>query len=116
MLIRTARPAPGSALARNLDTVIAAHEAAEAVFVAGHGAGNLSVFYPYVTDHQRGAWLDVPELLVRHQPMDTPADVEAFLSRFSQLPGALDDERRRLEADARAGIIPLPRCWTACSR
>ncbi|MFN7180548.1 DUF885 domain-containing protein [Hyphomonas sp.] len=106
VLIRTARPAPGSALARNLDTVIAAHEAAEAVFVAGHGAGNLSVFYPYVADHQRGAWLDVPELLVRHQPMDTPADVDAFLSRFSQLPGALDDERRRLEADARAGIIP----------
>ncbi len=106
VLVRTRRPAPGSALARHLDTLIAAHEAAEAVFVAGHGAGNLSVFYPYVADHLRGAWLDVPELLVRHQPMETPADVEAFLSRFAQLSGALDDERRRLEADARAGIVP----------
>lgn len=106
VLVHTARPAPGSALARNLDTVIAAHEAAEAVFVAGHGAGNLSVFHPYVADHMRGAWLDVPELLVRHQPMESAGDVEAFLSRFAQFPGALDDERRRLEADARAGIIP----------
>jgi uncharacterized protein (DUF885 family) len=105
-LVRTARPAPGSALARNLDTVIAAHEAAEAVLVSGHGAGDLSVFYPYVADHMRGAYLDVPELLVRFQPMETPEDVDAFLARMAQLPGALDDERRRLDADARAGVVP----------
>lgn len=106
VLLRTARPAPSSVLARNLDTVIAAHEAAEEVLVFGHGAGDLSTFHPYVFDHIRGAWIEVPELLVRHQPMETPEDADAFLSRFSQLPGALDDERRRLEADARAGIIP----------
>lgn len=106
VLVRTARPAPGSALARHLDTLISAHETAEAVLVTGHGSGSLSIYRPYVADHLRGAWLDVPELLVRHQPMETPADVEAFLSRFAQLPGALDDERRRLEADARSGIIP----------
>lgn len=106
VLVRTARPAPGSALARNLDTVIAAHEAAEAVLVAGHGTGDLSTFYPYVVDHMRGAYLDVPEMLVRFQPMETPGDVEAFLARMAQLPGAMDDERRRLDADARAGVIP----------
>jgi uncharacterized protein (DUF885 family) len=115
VLVRTARPAPGSALARNLDTVIAAHEAAEAVLVSGHGTGNLSAFYPYVADHMRGAYLDVPELLLRRQPIETPADIAAFLSRVSQLAGAIDDDRRRLEADARSGIVPpaavLDRMW-----
>lgn len=106
VLVRTARPAPGSTLARNLDTVIAAHEAAEAVLVAGHGAGDLSTFHPYVADHMRGAYLDVPELLVRFQPMETAEDAEAFLARVSQLAGALDDERRRLGADSRAGVVP----------
>jgi uncharacterized protein (DUF885 family) len=106
VLVRTARPAPGSALARHLDTVIAAHEAAERVLVSGHGAGDLSAYYPYVADHMRGAYLDVPELLSRRQPMETPADVEAFLSRASQLADAIDDDRRRLDADARAGVLP----------
>lgn len=106
VLVRTARPAPGSALARHLDTVIAAHEAAERVLVSGHGAGDLSAFYPYVADHMRGAYLDVPELLARRQPMETPADVEAFLARASQLADAIDDDRRRLDADARAGVLP----------
>jgi uncharacterized protein (DUF885 family) len=106
VLVRTARPAPGSALARNLDAVIAAYEAAEAVLVAGHGKGDLSSFSPYVADHMSGAYLDVPELLVRRQPLETPADAQDFLARVSQLPGAIDDDRRRLEADARAGVVP----------
>jgi len=106
VLVRTARPAPGSVLARNLDTVIAAYEAAERVLVAGHGKGDLSAFYPYVADHMSGAYLDVPELLVRQQPLETPADAEAFLARVSQLAGAIDDDRRRLEADAQAGVVP----------
>lgn len=106
VLVRTARPAPGSALARNLDTVISAYEAAEKVLVAGHGKGDLSAFYPYVADHMSGAYLDVPELLVRRQPLETPADAEAFLARVSQLPGAIDDDRRRLQADALAGVVP----------
>ena len=106
VLVRTSRPATGSALANHLDTAIAAHEAAETVLVAGHGTGNLSAFYPYVADHIRGAYLDVPELLVRRQPMQTPEDASAFLERAAQLPGTLDDERRRLEADAQAGVTP----------
>jgi len=106
VLVRTSRPATGSALARHLDAVIAAHEAAEAVLVAGHGTGNLSRFYPYVADHLRGAYLDVPEILVRRQPVETAADVDAFLRRLALLPDALDDDRRRLEADAQAGVLP----------
>lgn len=106
VLVRTSRPATGSALANHLDTTIAAHEAAETVLVAGHGTGNLSAFYPYVADHVRGAYLDVPELLVRRQPMQTPEDASAFLERVAQLSGTLDDERRRLEADAQAGVMP----------
>ena len=86
--------------------MIAAHEAAEAVLVSGHGTGGLSAFYPYVTDHMRGAYLDVPELLVRRQPIETPADIAAFLARVSQLAGAIDDDRRRLEAYARSGVVP----------
>jgi len=106
VLVRTSRPAEGSALARHLDAVITAHEAAEAVLVAGHGTGDLSDFYPFVADHIRGAYLDVPELLVRKQPVETATDIDAFLTRIAQLPAALDDERRRLEADAAVGVVP----------
>ncbi|MFN4023277.1 MAG: DUF885 domain-containing protein [Hyphomonas sp.] len=106
LLVRVTRPARGSALARHLDTVIAAHETAEALFMAGHGSSSLGVSYPYVADHTRGAYLDVPELLVWLHPLNTPDDAHAFIDRMAQFADAIDDDRRRLEADALAGIVP----------
>lgn len=106
LLVRITRPARGSALARNLDTVIAAHESAETLFMAGHGTSTLSASYPYVADHTRGAYLDVADLLTRHHQLKTPADARAFVDRMAQFADAIDDDRRRLEADARADVVP----------
>lgn len=106
LLVRITRPARGSALARHLDTVIAAHETAETLFMAGHGTSALGASYPYVADHTRGAYLDVPDLLIRFHPLNTPEDAHAFIDRMAQFADTIDDDRRRLEADAQAGIVP----------
>lgn len=106
LLVRMTRPARGSALARHLDTLIAAHEAAETLFMAGHGTSALGASYPYVADHTRGAYLDVPDLLARFHPLRTPADAHAFADRMAQYADAIEDDRRRLESDARAGTVP----------
>lgn len=106
LLVRITRPARGSALARHLDTLIAAHETAETLFMAGHGASALGASYPYVADHTRGAYLDVPDLLARFHPLRTPADARAYADRMAQFADAIEDDRRRLESDARAGTVP----------
>jgi len=106
LLVRITRPARGSALARHLDTLIAAHETAETLFMAGHGASALGAAYPYVADHARGAYLDVPDLLTRFHPLRTPADARAYADRMAQFADAIEDDRRRLESDARAGTVP----------
>lgn len=106
LLVRVPRPAPGSALARHLDTLIAAHEAAETVFMTGHGTARLGQSFPYVADHLRGAWIDVPVLLTQYHPMRRPQDARAYAERLVQLADAIEDERRRMEADAAAGVVP----------
>lgn len=105
-LAEAPKPAPGSAQARHLDTMIKAYETAESLFVAGHGQTGLGVAYPYVADQMRGAYIDVPELMTRSHPVLTAQDARNYVSRLSALPDALDDERRRLNADAAAGVIP----------
>ena len=97
---------PGSKRARDVATIIAAYQTAESLSVFGHGETGLGVSYPYVADHMRGAYLDVPELLTRAHPIRSAAEAEGYVSRLSQLAEALADERRRLTADARAGIVP----------
>ncbi len=105
-LLRTPRPAAGGAQARHLDTLIAAYESAEPLFLAGHGATGLGEAYPYVADHLRGAYIDVPILLTRFHPIRSQKDADAFEDRLRQWAGAIDDDRRRLMADGAAGITP----------
>ena len=105
-LDRAPAPAPASRQARHLAAVTAAYDTAESLFVFGHGETGLGVSYPYVTDHMRGAYLEIPELLTRAHPIRTEAEAEAYVARLLQVSDALGDERRRLIADARAGIIP----------
>ena len=105
-LAETPRPAEGSPQARHLDTVMAAYETAESLFVAGHGQTGLGISYPYVMDHMRGAYIDVPDLLTRSHPVRTAAGARAYVDRLAQFADAMDDERRRLNADAKAGILP----------
>ena len=105
-LAEAPKPAPGSPQARHLETLIKAYETAESLFVAGHGQTGLGVAYPYVADQMRGAYIDVPELMTRAHPVLTAQDARNYVSRLGALPDAIDDERRRLNADAAAGIIP----------
>jgi uncharacterized protein (DUF885 family) len=106
LLVRVPRPARGSALARHLDTLISAHETAETVFLKGHGSTALGKAFPYAADHLRGAYIEVPVLLAQHHPMRRPDDARAFAARMAQFADAIEDDRRRLEADAGAGIVP----------
>ena len=105
-LLSAPRPAEGGRQAGHLDTVIRAYETAESLFVTGHGQTGLGRAYPYVADHMRGAYIDVPDLLTGAHPFNTAADARDYVARLSQFAGALQDERRRLQADARAGIVP----------
>ncbi|KCZ92451.1 DUF885 domain-containing protein [Hyphomonas johnsonii] len=99
------KPAPGSPQARHLDTLIAAYRTAETLFVPGHGQAGLGIAYPYVADQMRGAYIDVPDLMTRAHPVRTAEDARAYVARLSQFADAIDDERRRLDADAAAGVI-----------
>lgn len=105
-LLRTPRPAVGSAQARHLDTVIGAYEAAESLFLSGHGVTGLGTAYPYAADHVRGAYIDVPVLLTRYHPLRSVENADAYEDRLRQWAGAIDDDRRRLAADSAAGVTP----------
>lgn len=72
----------------------------------GHGQVSLSYAKPFVADHLSGAYIELQDLLLFRQTVLDAADAEAFLSRMSLMPDALDDDRRRLIADAEAGITP----------
>ncbi len=105
-LLAAPRPAEGGTQSRHLITVTQAYRTAESLFVSGHGQTGLGQAFPYVADHMRGAYIDVPDLLTGAHPFNTAQDARDYVTRLSQLPGALQDERRRLQADARAGIVP----------
>ena len=72
----------------------------------GHGRVSHAMARPYVFDHLSGGWREVPELLITRQPVSDRDEAMAFLQRLSRLADTLDDERRRLEAEAEAGIVP----------
>lgn len=103
------RPAPGSPLARDLDTLISAYQSAESLSVFGNGQTRLGRSYPYAADHMRGAYLDIPDLLINAQPVGSAKEARAYVSRLSYLSDAIDDERRRLLADGASGVIPPTR-------
>lgn len=72
----------------------------------GHGRMSLSEVRPYVIDPYSGVWLEGPELLENDHYVSSPADALAYLQRLEALPNSIDDVRRRLLADAEAGLVP----------
>lgn len=81
------------------------HEAIE-VSQFGYGRIGLGDARPYVIDHRSGAWKDLPDLMVAHQPVSRIADGDAFVRRVAAIAEAIEDERLRLIGDAEAGVIP----------
>lgn len=95
-----------SRLYADLQIIKDAYETAETMAAFGHGQAGPGQAYPYVMDHMRGAYIDVPSLLTQRQIVHDGKDARAYLARLKALPDAIDDERRRLLADARSGIVP----------
>ena len=95
-----------SKLARHLDIVRDEYAGITALEAYGFGRYEPGLARPYAVDQLSGAWVDVPDLLLSSQPLATHEDAEAYLARLAALPGALDDERRRLASDAANGIVP----------
>ena len=95
-----------SGLGRHLDIIRAQYEDLTRLEAYGFGRYEPGLARPYAVDQMSGAWVDVPDLLIAAQPLVTHADAEAYLERLAALPDALADEQRRLQAEAKTGMIP----------
>lgn len=96
----------GTPLHRQQSVVAQAYHDIVALQAFGYGTVGLGFARPYVSDHRHNALRDVAELLVNSQFVADEEGAFAYLARLAGLAGALDDERRRLAADAHAGIVP----------
>jgi uncharacterized protein (DUF885 family) len=61
---------------------------------------------PYVVSQMNGAYYWLPETIGSGQPLETPADVEAWCGRLNALGLALDQETDRIRDDAARGVAP----------
>lgn len=95
-----------SPLYRHQEAVLRTYTAAVRVSGFGYGRVGLGDARPYVLDHRSGAWRDLPDLMVAHQPVERLADGDAFVSRAAAIAEAIEEERLRLVADADAGVLP----------
>ena len=106
MLENAPLPPAGSKRRLHLETVLSAYRSSAELAEFGHGRIGPGIVRPYAMDQLTGGYLDLPELLMRRQNVRTVADAEAWLLRLSQLNDTIEDEMRRLKADADAGIVP----------
>ena len=95
-----------SRLARHLDIIRDQYEALTRLESYGFGRYEPGLARPYAVDQLSGAWVDVPDLLISSQPLSSYREADNFLARLSALPGAVEDEKRRLVSDAANGILP----------
>lgn len=98
---------PGdSRLARHLEIVRNEYNRLTTLEAYGYGRYGPGMARPYAADPLSGAWVDVPDLLLSSQPLSNHEDAGAYLDRLAALPGAIEDERRRLMSDAANGVVP----------
>lgn len=71
----------------------------------GYVDGNLRPS-PYVVSQMNGAYYWLPDFIGGRHPIETRADIEAWLSRLAALATALDQETDRIRHDAAIGVIP----------
>ncbi len=105
-LDRAALPPDTTSLRQHFDVVRAAHLRTERVAAFGFGRATLSEAQPYAIDQMSGAYLETPFLLLHVQTVRSTSEADAYLARLLQLADEIEDERRRLVADAEAGISP----------
>lgn len=105
-LDRIALPPETTIMRAHFEVVRAAHLRAERVAAFGFGRASLNEARPYVIDPYSGAYIETPFLLLHVQTVRSMEEAEAYLARLSQLADEIEDERRRLIADAEAGVSP----------
>ena len=62
-------------------------------------------FAPYVISQLTGPYRGIPDFLDTQHPVENTADADAYLSRLSQFPKALDDSLARQKEDAASGVF-----------
>lgn len=72
----------------------------------GHGQISLGFSRPYTADQLSGAYIDLPDLLINRQNIRNRTEALAYIERLAGISNAIDDDRRRLMADADVGVIP----------
>ena len=87
------------------DTVKFALDLAAAGRKFDYGYTGLSGGVPYAVSQQNGAYSQVSEFLVSQHHIETPADVDAYLSRMSAFGKQLDGETQLIQADAAKGVV-----------
>lgn len=102
----TPLPPDYSALRGHLDAVHAAHLRTAAMSDFGHGRADLADARPYALDHQAGTYIEAVSLLVLDQSLTDPESAGNYVSRLQAIAPKMLDERRRLLADADAGVLP----------
>ncbi|WP_245829015.1 DUF885 domain-containing protein [Sphingomonas dokdonensis] len=71
----------------------------------GYVDGNLRPS-PYVVSQMNGAYYWLPDFIGSRHPIETRADVEAWLLRLAAFATAIDQETDRVRHDAGLGVIP----------
>ena len=61
---------------------------------------------PYVVIQNVGSYLDLPRFMDSTHPLESGADVAAYLARMEQMPAVFDGERERCEAARAMGVVP----------
>ncbi|MGV6800586.1 MAG: DUF885 domain-containing protein [bacterium] len=70
------------------------------------GASIMGSSPPYVLTQLSGVHLYLPRLLLTEQPLTTPEDAQAWLSRLSEIDRVLSETGARIQIDAVGGVIP----------
>ena len=86
----------------NYDTVKFFGETVQIGQSFDYGTGNS----PYTVYQLGGSYQNVPDFLDSQHSIETAEDAEAYLSRLSAFPTALDQETERMLADFAAGAVP----------
>jgi uncharacterized protein (DUF885 family) len=70
-----------------------------------YGSNEGDSYSPYVLSHLSGPYRRVPDFLENQHPIETEADVEAYLARLSALPRAIGQSSELQQADADRGVV-----------
>jgi uncharacterized protein (DUF885 family) len=72
----------------------------------GYGSFGSGPVTPYVVTQLDGAYASIPDFLDSQHPIKSRSNADDYLARLSAFAGVLDQETARIEADAKAGVIP----------